>query len=80
LDYFFWITVIITIASLVGVILNIKRNLLCFYIWTATNFAWFIIDLYREIYMQALLFFIYFLLAIYGVLEWKYRTKEVKNE
>jgi nicotinamide riboside transporter PnuC len=68
------ITVIITILSLIGVILNIKKNKICFIVWSFTNLSWFIIDLYKQIYMQAFLFLVYFILALYGIYEWSKRN------
>jgi len=65
------ITIPLTIASLVGVVLNIHKNHFCFWVWMATNFTWAVVDFWQGIYAQALLFFIYFLLAIYGLLEWR---------
>jgi len=65
------ITIPLTIASLVGVVLNIKKNHFCFWIWAITNFTWTVVDFWQGIYMQALLFFIYFWLAIYGLVEWR---------
>ena len=58
-------------ASLVGVILNIKRSRECFYVWCLTNAAWTIVDLIHQVWSQAALQFIYFLLAIWGLIEWK---------
>ena len=34
----------LTAASLVGVVLNIKKNKACFAIWAVTNAAWAVID------------------------------------
>jgi len=59
------------IMSIIGVILNNNRREECFYIWIGTNFSWFVYDLYKGVYMQAILFAIYLLLAIHGVLKWK---------
>lgn len=68
LEIFRWTT---AIASLIGVILNIKKNRYCFYIWAVTNAAWTVIDLHAGIYAQSTLFFVYFCLAIYGIYEWR---------
>lgn len=65
------ITIILTIVSIIGVWLNIKKMRACFYLWSATNFSWMIVDFYREIYAQSALFFIYFILAIYGFFAWR---------
>ena len=66
---------IIAIMSLTGVVLNIYKRKECFIIWGFTNFAWFLWDLYIESYAQSFLFFIYFILAIFGLYKW---SKELK--
>ncbi len=38
------ITLILTVLSILGVILNIKKKKLCFIIWAFTNFSWAIRD------------------------------------
>ena len=64
-------TWILTGLSILGVILNIKKKRICFWIWAFTNAAWMVVDLLMGIYSQAALFAIYFILAIWGILEWK---------
>ena len=64
-------TGLLTILALIGVILNIKKNKACFYIWFVTNTSWAIVDFYKGIPMQGLLFSIYTLLAVWGIWEWK---------
>ena len=67
---------IVTILSLTGVILNIKKKRLCFYIWAGTNFSWMVVDWIEGIYAQSTLFAVYFILAIWGIYEWKIKLKE----
>jgi ABC-type amino acid transport system permease subunit len=61
----------ITIASLIGVVANIYHKRWCFHIWFFTNSAWAIIDFYRGIPAQGVLFTIYTALAIWGIFKWK---------
>lgn len=61
---------IVSAASLLGVVLNIKRNALCFVIWSVTNTVWFVVDLRAGIPEQALLHLIYFALAMWGLCAW----------
>jgi nicotinamide riboside transporter PnuC len=68
---FITITIILTILALLGVVLNIKKNIWCFYIWLVTNASWAVIDFYKGIPAQGVLFSIYTLLAVYGIYEWK---------
>lgn len=70
---------IITVLSLIGVILNIKKKRACFYIWAVTNAAWTIIDWEKGIPAQASLFFIYFLLALWGIWEWRKKGDKCKD-
>lgn len=63
-------TWLITILSLIGVVMNIYKLEECFYIWCFTNFVWMVIDWKKEIYSQAFLYFVMFLLAIWGILVW----------
>jgi nicotinamide riboside transporter PnuC len=67
---------ILTVLSIVGVILNIKRKVLCFYIWAISNIGWIFLDYKAELYGQAVLFFIYFILALWGIYEWQYKKKD----
>lgn len=70
---------IITILSIIGVILNIYKNKYCFIIWAITNFSWFVVDLYYGIYSQAVLFLVYFFLAIFGLIKWAKESKSKKD-
>lgn len=57
--------------SIVGVVLNIRRRRECFAVWCATNAAWTAVDVIHGVWAQAALQFVYFLLAIWGLMEWK---------
>ena len=72
---------LLTILSLIGVWLNIKKKRICFAIWTVTNITWCIIDLNAKIPAQACLFAIYTALSIKGWFEWRNdpKTIEIKN-
>lgn len=61
----------ITALSLVGVLLNIYKRRECFWIWTATNFAWMCYDWHIGAHEQAVLFGVYFLLAVWGLKKWR---------
>lgn len=61
---------VVTVMSLVGVVLNIKKRKECFYVWGVTNFAWMVYDFYIGAYSQSFLFAVYFLLAVWGIYEW----------
>lgn len=58
-------------GSLVGVVLNIRHDRRCFYIWAVTNATWAAVDFTHGIYSQAVLQGVYFGLAIWGLMAWK---------
>lgn len=64
-------TTILTAFALLGVVLNIKKKRCCFWIWLVTNASWAVIDFYKGIPAQGVLFTIYTGLAVYGLIEWK---------
>jgi nicotinamide riboside transporter PnuC len=68
-------TWIITTASIVGVFLNIKKKVVCFYIWAATNATWAMVDAAHGIYSQSALQGVYFGLSIYGILSWSKKPR-----
>ncbi len=67
---------LVSILSLIGTILNIKKNRYCFLFWAGTNLVWCVSDVILSVQDQkflsrALMFFIYFWLAVYGWFSWK---------
>lgn len=68
---FILFTALLTILAIIGVVLNIKKKTSCFYIWTFTNAAWAVVDFYKGIPAQGILFTVYTGLAIYGIYEWR---------
>lgn len=74
-SWFTIFTAVLTVLALVGVVLNIKRKRACFYIWLFTNASWAVVDFYKGIPAQGLLFTIYTALAVWGILEWKEEGK-----
>lgn len=78
ISLFTFITAVLTVLALLGVLLNIKKNYWCFYIWLVTNASWAVIDFYKGIPMQGLLFTVYTGLAIYGLWEWRIKDARKK--
>lgn len=70
---------IITLLSITGVILNIRKHAACFVIWGITNTAWFVYDLRIGAYPQAAVFAVYLALSIYGLFKWTYEWR-TENE
>lgn len=61
----------LTGLSIIGVVLNIKKKTECFVVWLVTNASWTVYDFSIGAYAQSFLFFIYTVLAIYGLYEWR---------
>lgn len=65
-----YLTWIITAISLIGTILNIKKNIACFYLWTIGNIAWLIFDLYSGLYSRTVLDMVQLVFSIWGIIAW----------
>ena len=63
----YWLT---AVASLLGVWLNIRRQVACFWIWSVTNATWAVADLHHGLPQQAAVQAVYFALSIYGIVRW----------
>ena len=72
IEHLFWL---VTVASLVGTVANIKHRRWCFYIWALTNAAWTVYDVHKTAYPQAALQAVYFGLAIWGIFAWRKHGK-----
>jgi hypothetical protein len=65
---FTWIT---TFLCLLGTVLNVKKNIWCFYIWSVANILWLAFDIFTGIYSRALLDFVQLIFALWGIKEWR---------
>ena len=65
--FIYWLT---AAAALLGVLLNIRKHVASFWIWSVTNATWTYVDYQHGIYPQAALQAVYFLLSIYGIWRW----------
>lgn len=63
----YWLT---SLAALVGVWLNIKKHVACFWLWAATNAVWAYADFRHGLPAQAALQAVYFTLSLYGIWKW----------
>jgi nicotinamide riboside transporter PnuC len=63
-------TWILTVVSLIGTILNVKKIKYCFYIWTVSNTLWLCYDIYTGLYSRAALDLVHLLLAVWGIFAW----------
>lgn len=64
--------------SILGVILNIRHDKRCFVIWLCSNVTWAGVDIYHEVYSQALLQALYAGLSVWGIWSWR-KQKEGKQ-
>ena len=62
---------VLTFLSIVGVVLNIKKDRRGFALWMFTNGCWAYIDYQKGLEAQAFLFLVYFFLSFWGWLQWK---------
>lgn len=64
------ITWSLTALSIVGVVLNILHMRESFAVWMVTNSSWCVIDWKKGIPAQSFLFFVYFVLSVWGWFAW----------
>lgn len=65
------ITAILTILSILGAYLNAKKKIEGFYIWIISNIGWIIIDTIAGLYFQSILFVVYTIICIEGIIQWR---------
>ncbi len=69
------VTWFLTAVSLIGTVFNIRKKIICFYIWLLGDILWFVLDYTAGVYGRAALDFIQVILAICGISEWKKASK-----
>jgi nicotinamide riboside transporter PnuC len=62
---------VLTALSIVGVILNVRKDHRGFLLWMVTNAAWAVVDFEHGLFAQGVLFVVYFFLALWGWISWK---------
>lgn len=65
------ITWLVAFICLLGTVLNVRKNILCFYLWAIGNTAWLIFDLMGGLYSRAVLDMVQLGFAIWGIAEWR---------
>lgn len=63
----YWLT---SLAALVGVWLNVRRRVACFWIWLFTTSVWTYADLAHGLHAQAALQAVYAGLSVWGIWSW----------
>lgn len=68
----------ITSLCPLGVILNNYKKRECFYVWAFTNLSWSVVNFLHDFVQQGVLFGVYFVLALHGLMKWKDIDKKVE--
>ena len=66
----------LTVISIVGAVLNIKKKRSSFAVYTVANIGWIAVNVYHGIYAQAALFLVFTGLSTWGWIEWGRRQWE----
>jgi nicotinamide riboside transporter PnuC len=77
MTFVYWVT---SLAALLGVLLNIRKQVAAFWIWSVTNAVWTYADLTYGLYPQAALMAAYFALSIYGIWSWSRKEGGLDGE
>ena len=75
MEAIYWTT---SALALIGVLLNIRKNRICFLIWAITNAVWAVVDFKKKIHAQAALQLVYFFLSAYGFASWAMQERPGK--
>jgi len=57
--------------SIVGIYLNAKKNIYCWYFWVLSSLIWIIYSIKTGQIPLAILWIVFFVADIYGYFEWK---------
>ncbi len=66
----------VTVICLTGTVLNVKKNILCFYLWATGNIAWLVFDLSGDLYSRAILDAVQLVFALWGIAEWRKKQEQ----
>ena len=71
----------LAILSTTGTIFNVKKKVVCFYIWAFGEIFWMILDYTNRQYGRMFLDFVHLGMAVWGIYDWsKDDKKEVPHE
>lgn len=68
---------LVTFISIIGTVANSYKKSWCFYLWLFTNGFWCVYNVIYQSYAQSILYAVYFVLSIVGIVQWK---KGANNE
>jgi len=64
-------SIIALVITLLGTILNSRKNIYGFYIWIVANIMWLVITLKLQDISISIQYIIFILLNFYGIYQWK---------
>lgn len=62
---------LVTMLSLSGNVLNIKKKRSGFVVWVIANALWLAYDIYTGLYSRAMLDIVQTVFCVWGIIEWK---------
>jgi nicotinamide mononucleotide transporter len=65
------------LVSLIGIILNAKKNILCWPVWLVSNAGWITYSIIRKDFPQLILWICFTAFNFYGWWQWKKDEKTV---
>jgi len=71
----FDITWILAAISISGNAFNVKKKVICFYIWSFAEILWLILDVCNGVYGRAFLDLVQLGFAVWGIYEWQFKNK-----
>lgn len=69
----------ISIIAIIGCIFNVFKNIISYYIWTATNIAFTIYNISIKEYAQAIFFGACLITTILGIIIWSGQKQKLRN-
>jgi len=76
MNYLTWAA---TVVCLTGTVLNVKMNILCFYLWCLGNILWLTYDCSMCLYNRATLDVVQLALAVWGIVSWNEKQRKDKK-
>lgn len=64
--------------SIIGVILNARKNIACWYVWLISNITWLIYYLEKKDNPAIVLWIVFTIFNVYGLIMWRRKPKETK--
>lgn len=70
-----FLSLAVSIISMIACYFNIKQDKVCFIIWSFTNMGFIIVNILSKMYGQIPLWIVFTALNVYGYLEWSKKEK-----